>query len=100
MECELDLNFVEVYFRRGSFRVPELPAIWPIRPTYTERREQLEAAAADLHSPSTPDPERGPRGLKPIVAPLPLDRLPQIPEMFLEHLWISQDERFFPARGL
>jgi NADPH:quinone reductase len=23
----IGLNFVEVYFRRGSFRVPELPAI-------------------------------------------------------------------------
>ncbi len=25
--------------------------------------------------------------------------LPQIPEMFLEHLWISQDERFFQHEG-
>jgi Membrane carboxypeptidase (penicillin-binding protein) len=25
--------------------------------------------------------------------------LPQIPEMFLEHLWISEDQRFFQHEG-
>ena len=25
--------------------------------------------------------------------------LPQIPEMFLEHLWISEDQRFFQHSG-
>ena len=32
-------------------------------------------------------------------APLPLDRSAADPEMFLEHLWISEDQRFFQHEG-